>query len=152
MRKMSFAGASETSWSGLPTLILLFVVLVLGGCTTSQMAFDSISQQWMGRHSDDFFTQYGMPFQSYKLDNGGMLVGWSSGVRSLTMPETTTYRGSVSPSGSFYGVADTSGGGTMDLVCVLQIRTDGQRRITGITITKDTWGMWETSACNEVFG
>ena len=105
----------------------------------------------MGKHSDVFFTQHGMPYQAYQLDHAGMLFAWSSRVRSVTMPSTTPYSGTAGPYGMYSGTATTHGEATLEVVCALQIRTDANRIITGITIMRDTVGWWETSRCNELF-
>ena len=115
-------------------------LLVLGGCTSSQTAVDTLYERWAGRHSDEFFIQYGMPFKQFQLDDGGKLFAWSSGVKSYTMPSTTTYQGTVGPYGTYSGTGTTTGGGTLDLICDLQIQTNAELRITAITFTRDSMG------------
>ena len=136
-----------TSWKCCTVCILI----VLLGCTTTDMALQKLSDRYMNRSADDFFIDNGPPMNAYALREGGSIYVWSSGRRQVALPATTTYSGTATPYGSFRGTSQSTGGGTLDLECEVKIVTDRNNNIQSISITQDTWGWWETSRCNEYF-
>lgn len=64
----------------------VFGLAVLVGCTTTEDANKAIQSQWIGRPSDQFFSQYGMPLSSFTLDNGGTIYRWRGGVTTQNIP------------------------------------------------------------------
>lgn len=130
----------------------LLPVLILSGCATTQTATRALGH-YNGQSTDLFFQNYGMPVESFELNNHDRLYRWSSGITRYTMPSTTTYSGTAYSTGvttSVRGAAHTTGGGVLDVECVLDILADSKNIIKQIKIIRDTWGNWELSRCYEV--
>ncbi len=130
-------------------IILGLALLSLVGCTTTQEAMNKVSH-YSGRSVDDFFRNNGMPLQAYKFDKGDRMYRWSSVAHSVVMPGFTNYSGSVGPFGQVTGSAVTSGGSAINVQCVVDIYADQNNNILRIVPVVDTWGLWETSRCNEI--
>jgi hypothetical protein len=130
------------------TLIIILASLVLVGCTTTNDAMRKTSYYY-GKSADDFFRNNGMPLQAYKFDKGDRMYRWSSVAHSVVMPGFTNYSGSVGPFGQVTGSAVTSGGSAINVQCVVDIYADQNNNILRIVPIVDTWGLWETSRCNE---
>lgn len=124
------------------------LVSLLQGCSTTNDAMARMSF-YFDRSVDDFFRANGMPTQAYKFENGDRVYRWTSAARGVHMPAFTTFSGNVDSFGQVYGSAQTVGGYTAHLSCVIDIHTNGQNKITRIVPVVDTWGAWETSRCNE---
>ena len=110
-----------------------------------------MSRAWFyfDKPADDFFRVNGMPAQAFKFENGDRVYRWTAAARSVHMPAYTTFSGSVDGFGQAYGSAQTVGGYTARLQCIVDIHTNAQNKITRIVPVVDTWGAWETSRCNE---
>jgi len=132
-------------------ICLIFAALsasLLQGCSTTNDAMTRMSY-YFDRSADDFFRNNGMPTQAYKFENGDKVYRWTSAARSVHMPAFTTFSGNVDSLGQAYGAAQTVGGYTASLSCVIDIHTNSQNKITRMVPVVDTWGAWETSRCNE---
>ncbi len=112
----------------------------------------SIAGKYSGQHLDKFVMDHGAPYSAYKMDNGSTIYQWSSGIDSVSIPQTVSHSGYVSPYGTISGTSTVHGGGSMRLECALKIVTDKRKVISQINIVKDTIGRWETSRCHEIFG
>ena len=62
-----------------------------------------------------------------------------------------TVSGNVSSTGYYSGSGTTTGGGSLNVFCEVQIETDEYNIIRAVTITRDTIGNWTTSRCGEIF-
>lgn len=127
-------------------------LLVLAACTTTRQATSSLNSTWAGQNTDAFFVRYGGPQSSYKMNDGNRLYTWANH-GSVPMPAVSNTTGSYDPlSGSFQSTTITNGGGSAGVECTIQIIAAQDGRIVRISVTRDTWGLWETSRCNEIFG
>ena len=106
--------------------------------------------KYIGQNMDAFVMANGAPQSSYQLNNGGKVYRWSSGVRSIPLPSTTNVNVHDNGYGNYTGNAITTGGGSLNMRCELQITTDASDTITNITCTADTMGKWQFSRCAEV--
>lgn len=131
--------------------ILLTLLFVISGCTSTQQAMQRANDSFVGKNLDEFVLKHGIPHSKHQLNNGDYIYVWSSGVISYNMPETTNISGTVSPYGSYYGTATTTGGGSIDVFCEVQIHTTAEGEIISIKPVRDTLGKWETSRCSEIF-
>lgn len=132
------------------SIATLFTTIILGACTTTQMAADAMQARFVGKSMDSFVVEHGPPLSEYQMEDGGFLYEWSSGIRkTINLPATTSYSGVTNPY-SYSGVGQTIGGGPIEMECRLRIVTDKHKIIKDFTITKDSIGAWETSRCNEV--
>lgn len=59
--------------------IALGAAIFLSACTTTQDASRAIQHSWIGRHADEFFSEYGPPLRSYALSDGSTLYTWRGG-------------------------------------------------------------------------
>ncbi len=131
--------------------ISIIALLLLNGCTTTQQAMQRANNSFVGKNFDEFVLKHGIPHSKHQLNNGDYIYVWSSVVISYNMPETTNISGTVSPYGSYYGTATTTGGGSIDVFCEVQIHTTAEGEILSIKPVRDTWGNWTTSRCSEIF-
>lgn len=131
------------------SLLALSLIVFVSGCSTTSDAMNKVSKYY-DQSVDVFFRANGMPQQAYQFENGERMYRWSSAVRSIQMPATTTITGSVGPHGQIFGNAQTTGGYTANLQCVIDIVANKDNKIISIVPVVDTWGSWETSRCNEV--
>jgi len=129
----------------------LIVILLLSvvGCSTKQ-AMERVNKIFVGKHINEFVLKYGFPYNTHELLNGDFLYTWSSGTTSYQMPTVTTTSGRISPYGSYSGTAITTGGGSIDLFCMVQLRTTKEGKILKIKAVSDTGGRWTASRCFEV--
>lgn len=125
------------------------ILINLVGCSTTQDGLRRINP-YVGHHVDGFFTHFGMPSAVYEFSDKRRVYRWSSGQRAVYMPSVTSVSGSVGPTGLITGHAETFGGFTAKLECVIDLTTDSQGIVQQIRAVKDTWGAWETSRCAEV--
>lgn len=130
-------------------IFYLFCSLIFSGCVSTQSVIDGFYPLWVDRNFDEFVLTYGAPYSSFKLQSGSTLYKWSSGVDTVSMPVTTN--GTVYNTG--YGTANYtsySSGGSINMVCEMDILVDESNKIQSIKITKDSTGAWVTSRCSEV--
>ncbi len=130
--------------------ICIVTVLLLNGCTTTQQAMRRANDSFVGRNIDDFVMAHGVPGTKHKLTSGEYIYVWNSGVISYNMPATTTMSG-TNYGGYYSGSATTTGGGTLNVFCEVQIHTSAEGEILSIRPLRDTWGNWTTSRCSECF-
>jgi hypothetical protein len=133
------------------TLFLLAFLFAISGCTTTQQAMVRANNRYVGKNFDEFVLERGIPTSKYQLNNGDYVYVWNSGIISYNMPATTTMNGTVSPYGSYYGTATTTGGGTLNVFCEVRIHTKSDGTIISIEPVRDTIGNWEMSRCSECF-
>ncbi len=122
---------------------------LLTACVSTQSVIDGFYPLWVNRDFDEFVLTYGVPYSSFKLQSGSTLYKWSSGVDTVSMPVTTN--GTVYNTG--YGTANYtsySSGGSINMVCEMDILVDESNKIQSIKITRDSIGAWVTSRCSEV--
>lgn len=132
-------------------LIVAISLAAVTGCTTTKEATDALHASWIGRNTDDFFTQWGPPRSSIKLNNGNTLYTWSS-VQHVELPSVSNTYGTMDQSGSFSATTMTDAGGSMPIGCVVRILASPTGNILNIAAVNDTIGWWETSRCHEIFG
>ncbi len=133
------------------TKFLVFgAVIALSGCATTAEGMRKLDF-YIGKNADHFFKNYGMPVASYQFQDQSRVYRWSSGTLNYQMPAFTTINGSTSPTGNFQASATTTGGGSFDVECVVDVHTDQNNLIQFIRPVKDTLGRWVTSRCAEVF-
>jgi hypothetical protein len=130
-------------------IVAAICCVALVGCTTTGDAMNKVSY-YKDKNADDFFRRNGMPMQVFQYQSGQKVYRWSSTSASVYMPAVTTFSGNTSPMGSMSGSAFTQGGFTANLQCLIDIQVDEKNVIMEITAVKDTWGVWQTSRCNEV--
>lgn len=123
----------------------------VSGCATTEEAMFKANNRYVGKNFDEFVLEHGIPCSKYQLNTGDYIYVWNSGITSFQMPATTTVSGTVSPYGSYYGTGTTTGGGTLDVFCEVQIHTTVEGKIISIKPVRDTWGIWTTSRCSEIF-
>jgi len=131
---------------GRNVLVVLGVLLASSACTTTQQANEALETKFIGQSTDNFFLQYGPPSSSYQMNDGRMMYQWSERPRHYAMPSTSTV--------NVYGntaFVNTTPGGTMTVQCEVRI-VSRNGKIEQILASSDSWGMWETSRCHEVFG
>jgi hypothetical protein len=133
-------------------IIMLTALIGITACTTSQMAIQSLGDRYGDKHLDAFVLDYGAPHSAYEMQDGSVVYDWSSGIDSVSIPKTVEHTGSINKFGFYSGTSTVHGGGAMKLVCALKIITDKDKLVSQIRIVRDTWGHWETSRCNEIFG
>ena len=131
--------------------VLILLIFLLSGCTTTQQAMKRVSDAFAGKNIDDFVLAYSIPYKKHQLNNGEYVYAWSSGVITYDMPETTSMSGSVDTFGNYSGSAMTTGGGSLEVCCEVQIHTTAEGEILSIKPLRDTWGNWTTSRCSEIF-
>jgi len=131
--------------------ICIIAIFILSGCTTTEEAMLRANNEFVGKNIDDFVLKHGIPYAKHQLNNGEYVYAWSSGVISYDMPATTTMSGTVSPYGYYSGTAMTTGGGSINVWCEVQIHTTAEGKILSIKPLRDTWGKWTTSRCSEIF-
>jgi len=127
--------------------IRLVPLLLLAACTTTQQANDSLFAKFGGRTADSFFTRYGPPISSHRLDDGGRVYLWSERPIHFSTPGHT----SVSVSGSST-IVRSSPGSDIEVLCQVRIVTSPRGTIMEIGAQSDSIGVWELSRCNELFG
>lgn len=132
-------------------IISLLVVCLLAGCATTQQAYDSLNQRYVGTNTDAFFLAHGVPRGSFRLHNGNTVYVWQSNIAGIAMPSVTTASGNISPNGYLNATAETTGGGIASLFCRLNIVATPDGTIQHIGIATDTVGAWNLSRCAEVF-
>jgi len=133
------------------SLVAFSFVLFVSGCTTTEEAMVRANNRYIGKNFDEFVLEHGIPRSKFQLNNGDYIYVWNSAVVSFQMPTTTTVSGTVSPYGSYYGSGITTGGGTLDVFCEVQIHTTSEGKIISIKPVQDTIGIWTTSRCSECF-
>jgi hypothetical protein len=134
------------------TLILAALACVTIACTSSEDAVRSLNSKWVGRSVDEFVAQYGFPSGQYMLQDGGSILAWGSH-NSFEMPSSTTTTGNFNANtGYFTSTTTNSGGGSVPVDCDLQLTVGPDRIIRSFRVMRDTWGVWQTSRCNEIFG
>lgn len=130
--------------------IFLIFAIAVAGCSTTKEAMQAVSNRYIGANIDDFFAENGLPKAKWQTKSGDVLYTWNSRSVSFPIPMVTTAQGGAT--GSRQSVtAVTTGGGTIDVFCELQIRTSEDGTIRNITPMVDTVGVWETSRCAEIF-
>jgi hypothetical protein len=132
--------------------LLVLLVLGLTACTSSQMAVQSLGEQYGRQHLDKFVVDHGAPYSAYETAKGGIIYEWSSGIDSVSMPQTINHTGTINQFGMYSGTSTVNGGGAMKLECAIKIITDKDKIIREIRIERDSMGHWEMSRCNEIFG
>jgi hypothetical protein len=149
---MIFLGAFYTASLGLymKRILILIIALSLASCASTQEAANRLSSNFDGKNIDAFVLRHGAPFQRHQMNSGDLLYTWSSEIRAYGLPATTTVQGTRSPYG-FSGTATTTGGGTVNVFCEVQILTTQDGTIKSISPFRDTIGMWTTSRCAEIF-
>ena len=130
---------------------LILILLLFMGCTTTEQAMQRVNSRFVGRNIDEFVLKHGIPYAKHQLNNGDFIYAWSSGIISYYMPTTTTMSGHVSPYSYYSGSAMTTGGGSIDVCCEVQIHTAADGTILSIKPLIDTLGRWTTSRCSEIF-
>ncbi len=127
-------------------LLLSLLSMSFSACVSQQRVQDRLNEAWTGKNFDEFVLTYGTPKDKFALNSGDTAYLWNSGTASIDVPTyaTTRYSGD-------YSQTQVSGGGSIKMFCELQIVADGKGIIKQIKIMKDTWGMWVSSRCHEVF-
>lgn len=131
-------------------ILILIIAFGLVGCASTQEAANRLSSNFAGKNIDAFVLHHGAPFQRHQLNSGDLLYRWSSEIRAYGLPASTTVQGTASPYG-FSGTATTTGGGTFNVFCEVQILTTQDGTIKSISPFQDTIGNWTTSRCAEIF-
>jgi len=87
-------------------LPLAFAVLV-GACASTRDADKSAESHFLGKPSDAFFSQFGPPQSSFKLNDGGTVYTWVGGQSTVTVPPVYT---TVTPpmAGTGFGQTQTT--------------------------------------------
>ena len=116
------------------------LVSILVGCVSPQVKLTAFNESWAGHPLDDFVRANGMPATQYTMSDGSNLYTFVFGQGSVQMPSNTTITGST---------ATTTGGGNIDLACVLRLESNPEGIITRIEIERDTIGLWVNSRCHE---
>ena len=140
-----FTVTRSTAW-------LLCALSLLTGCTTTQQAVDAIADRWYGQPVSAFVRTYGIPSSTFVMDDGFTVYEWGDSDRVQLPPSTSTSTNYDVWTNTYVSTTVTEPGGSLDLVCVLQIVADSQGRMSEFTILRDTWGRWEISRCNEIYG
>ena len=135
----------------MPKMLALVILAAIAGCASTQDAANLLNTRFAGKNIDEFVLRYGAPFQRHDLNSGDVMYTWSSGVTSYQMPATTSVQGTRTAAG-YYGTATTTGGGTLNTFCDVQIVTAPGGLIKSIYPVRDTIGNWALSRCAEVFG
>lgn len=125
-------------------------VLLVAGCTTTQMAQNYLDSNYVGKNMDEFVLKYGPPFGKFQLNNGDVLYSWSSEVKNYAMPATTTVSG-TNMNGYVNATATTWGGGSVSVYCKVNLVVGPDGVIKSLKPTADTIGKWTTSRCGEFF-
>lgn len=88
-------------------IALIASTLFLVGCATTQSTANPnrIAQHYIGGHADKLFLNYGPPARQYTLSNGDKFYTWRFGVTRVPIPGSSTYQGSLGPTGQVYGTA-----------------------------------------------
>ena len=131
--------------------ITAVALCMLAGCASTQDAASALATRFVGKNIDEFVLRYGAPFQRHELNSGDLMYTWSSGVTSYQMPGTTSVQGTRTSTG-FVGTTTTTGGGTINTFCEVQIVTAPDGLVKSIHPVRDTLGNWALSRCAEVFG
>ena len=120
-------------------------LFALFGCVSEQSVVNDLKTNFDGKNFDEFVLKFGVPQSKFALNSGEIAYIWNSGTTSVQMPATatTTTAGNTSTS-------QIVGGGSLNLVCELQIVTAPDGTIRHMKIMKDSIGMWTTSRCHEV--
>ena len=126
--------------------VLMVCLLIFGACVSPGARLESFSDGWIGDSLDNFVRANGIPANQYELNDGSKISTFSFGEASVGIPATTTVT-QTSPTNTY---ATTTGGGTVDVGCVLGVHSDQGGTITLIKIERDTIGMWVSSRCYEV--
>ena len=142
----SFRASSE------PILCLLCALLLLVGCTTTQQAVDDIADRWYGQPVNTFVRTYGIPTNKFEMEDGFTVYEWGDSDQMQLPPSTSTSTNYDVITDTYVSTTVTQPGNTLNLVCVLQIVVDSEGRMSDFTILKDSWGYWEISRCNEIYG
>lgn len=129
----------------------IFITFFLLGCTSTEQAMRRANARFVGRSIDEFVLEHGIPYAKHQLNNGGYIYAWNSGVISYNMPETTIVTGQIDPLVFYSRSPTTTGGGSIDICCEVQIHTSAEGKILSIKPIRDTWGRWTTSRCSEIF-
>ena len=107
-------------------MIVIALVVVLAGCTTTKEATENINTRWKGKSIGEFTTRYG-EVRPMQLDNGEIVNRWQ------------------------HDIAVDNAFGPIILTCLIEISAAEDKTITGIRIVRETAGAWDTSLCNEIF-
>ena len=126
------------------------LICLTSGCTSTSQGIARANSSFAGKNLDTFVLAHGIPYAKHELSSGEYVYLWNSGVISYAMPHTTSMSGTYTSTG-YSGTAHTTGGGTLDVYCEVQIHTEADGTILDIKATKDTWGKWTTSRCAEIF-
>lgn len=153
-------------------LLALTAALTLGACTTTEEANVAMRTDWIGRSSDDFFSAYGPPYQSYNRQDGGTIYSWRGGETERYVPAQFSTLGQGRERKSTVVVTDSSGRSVVEtrtsteeperimtapprsesLYCEAQITADEDGIIRSIGATGDTDGEGLSfSRCGELF-
>lgn len=135
-------------------LLTLSALLLLASCetTSSRLTHQAVEQVWVGRNSDAFFAQYGLPAATYQTSTGDKIHTWKSEVVSMSMPGTVTTDVQPGFTDDTVLVTTTSSpGSTLSSYCVLLVHTTAGNRIKSIDIQKDTDGVIKFSRFDEIF-
>ena len=122
--------------------IVLFVVLFLSACVTTQGVADRLALKWAGKNIDEFVIRYGAPYKQYRLNSGDIAHVWNSGTFAMSTTATTKVDGNTA-------LTSISGGG-IRTNCEMQLVTSSAGVIRQVTILKDAIGLWSTSSCYEI--
>src|SRR5438034_9126639 len=113
------------------------LALLALACVTPQAKLLAFKERWVSRPFDDVVRSNGIPVAEYAMRDGGKIYRFSFGSGSVQLPSNTVVTSAVP--GQAHAI--TSGGGTLELACVLRIATDSDGAITTIEIERDTLGM-----------
>ncbi|BDA85763.1 hypothetical protein Sa4125_33050 [Aureimonas sp. SA4125] len=152
--------------------VALAAVLMVTGCTTTEEANVAMRTDWIGRSSDDFFSAYGPPYQSYDRQDGGTIYSWRGGETRRFVPAQFATVGEGRERKTTRVVTDSSGRSVVEtrsrteeplrvmtapprseeLFCEAQITADKDGIIRFIGATGDTDGEGLSfSRCGELF-
>lgn len=127
-------------------LPVAIIAIAVCGCTTTEQANKLVASKYMGGQTDAFFTKFGPPESSYKLQSGDTLFTWAERARYWNTPGSvqTTVVGRTA-------ISTVTPGDKVLQQCQLKILASPDGRIREINVLNDSLGVWQLSRCNEVF-
>jgi hypothetical protein len=128
--------------------LLFFLIALAGGCVSTSTRLDAMNRHWRGHHVDEFFAQYGLPADAYKIHDGGCLYAWNSEIKPIEMPSYAKTEGNATPTG-LIGAAKTALGVMTKRGCVLQIQTAKDESIMVIRLKRES--IWTSFRFRKVF-
>ncbi|MFG1416407.1 hypothetical protein V5F38_02720 [Xanthobacter sp. V0B-10] len=129
-------------------MALLFGVLALAGCQTTEEANNAARETWIGMPADRFFMRNGPPASQYRADGGETVYIWTSGMETEVYQTTRTVNTRL-PNGQNITSTVPGPDQVIPVECQFKIVAAANGRITDISIFKDMPGTWELSHCSK---